>query len=829
MRNKLCVLCLSVALSAVADVAAADQLRTETVVFNMPEQPLEGALAQLAIAADIKLVYYTEVGAGLRAPAVIGKYTAAQALERILGATGLHAEYLDERTVAILGEKGADAASKRFPNGSGLGDARLQLARRDVSAAATPASGQDSKDSERAATSGGSPAEKLQEIVVTAQKRAQAIKDVPMSIVALSGEELDMKGINSTLDIALAVPGVAVQDRGGSSERTIFLRGLGNTRGSQTMVGIYLDELDVTSFPYYAPDLRVYDMERLEVLRGPQGTLYGSGAMGGVLRYITKKTNLTAFSGDAYARASFTEGGDPSETIGGSMNLPVVADRFGVRIAGFYENSGGWIDQPAASKSDINDQQLYSVRAKTLWRPTEAWEISAMAMVQKSDTGASNVGEDENGNFTQRFSRTTTPSGENDFGMYNLTATYSASKFQVLSSTGYVDVSSGFHETGYIAKLLGAPPGVPYDLLYEFSDVVARAFVQEMRVSSIQGGRLNWTAGATYRDAKLKTNSRLLFGLPGSVPVNIGGRAASSTESWAVFGEASVDLTRRLNLGAGLRYYSDRQENITTRQSGEFDQLSPRFFGKLTLTDDIGLYANVGKGFRSGGFNTALAIANGAPRDYESDLFWSYELGSKGMLFDKRMSFDVAAFYGDYQDAQDVGFVVINGLLVSLTGNLGQAVIKGVNWDLAVQLNDALSIGTGGEYLDGKYTKISAVSASQAVGDPLKFIPDYHANAWALYEFKWSVDTSGYLRLDYDRQGESEYRNRSQGPLYFSRSDTINMVNASLGWQRNNLSISLFARNLLDDRGYLDAESIELLAARSRPRTYGVNLHLAFD
>ncbi len=799
-------------------IAQADPPAAGEVAFKIEPQAMPEALNQFAHQSGYQLLFQSEVARDLLAPRIEGTLKPEAALKQLLANSGLSYRFINEHTITI---RVIDAAqSSRW---DALAAEQLRLAR---SADAQLAEGSAAKDPATPPREEESN-QTVQEVVVTAQKRAQALKDVPMSVVAISGAELERRGINSTVDIALSVPGVSVQDRGGANTRYIFLRGLGNQRGSQTMVGVYLDEQDVTGFPYYALDLRSFDLERLEVLRGPQGTLYGSGAMGGVLRYITKNVDLTSRSGDAYLRAAVTEDGDPSETLGGSVNLPLVTDALGVRVAGFYENDGGWMDQPALSKSNINDERLYSFRIKGLWTPTESMRISALVMSHRNDTGAPNVGEDSDGNYVQQFGRATTPSGENNYDIYNLTATYSADRFQVLSSSGYFDQENAFSEFSYVNQAL--PPTPPTPILAPNDRIVTRSFVQELRISSLNSKVFNWTFGGSYREAAQLNSGLFLVGVGSSV-VNLVDTVYATSKAVAVFGEGNVSLGERLTLGAGVRYYEDKQRNIPTGQSGTFDQVSPRVTATFSATRDINLYANIAKGFRSGGFNTPSAIARGASPDFQPDYVSSYELGGKGAL-GSRLSFDLAGFYSEYKDAQNTGIVTIGGVPVTVTGNLGDAVIKGIDWDLGLKITRDFSIGTGGEYLHGRYTRIdpNARNVSAAVGDRLTQVPDYHYNVWLKHDLhRWLGGERGFVQIDYNKQGPMFIGTQVAGAL-FGRSDIIDMLNASIGWERANWTVSLFGRNLLNDRGSIDAQTINSLSARSRPRTYGVNVRLSFD
>lgn len=669
----------------------------------------------------------------------------------------------------------------------------------------------------------------IQEIVVTAQKREQSLKDVPMSIAAFTGEVLEERRIEDFSDLAAAVPSLSIPERGGAGGRFVFLRGMGSIQGSTPLVGIYLDEASVTSFPGAALDLRTYDLERVEVLRGPQGTLYGVGSMGGTIRFITRDPELDRFGGVADASASFTEGGDPSHVVRGTINLPLIENELGLRIAASYDNSGGWMDQPQVSKSNINDDELLNVRAKLLWAPSDELEIRATTIVHRGDSGAPSTGEDSDGNYTQAFFLPTTPSGSHDYELYNLTASYDFSSVNLLSTTSYVDMDRIQHQVGYRVPI-GADANVANATLFHVlfdEDINAKMFTQELRLSSIHSDRLSWTIGTFYRDAEYAEAFDLYFGTPG-FPFPIPISTLQSTESWAVFGEISYFLTDDLEVGAGIRYFEDDQTAkdllAKTSDSVDFDAVSPRFFVTYSVNENMKVYANIGKGFRSGGLVGGVGV-----QAFEPDYVWSYDVGAKLTAFDGRLSADVSIFYSDYEDTQVDSVQFVNGNLSQFTANVGNAEIQGVDWELVLQATDNLSLGFGGEYIDTEFVEINALAASHAVGDPIDFIADYHYNLWTRYDFNWPDDfAEGYVRLDYSRQGESRYGNRTLCPCYESFSGTIDMFNAVIGWQRNAWSVELFAENIFNDRGYIDAESIEQISARARPRTVGLQVGVEF-
>ncbi|MBN7798787.1 TonB-dependent receptor domain-containing protein [Parahaliea mediterranea] len=765
--------------------------------FNIPSGSLSRALLAFSAQADVTLMAPDQLVDGKSVSALRGEMSSDQALEELLRGSGLQYRREPDGGLVIFA-----------PAARASGDARR--------APAAEASARSAALRQRIA---------IEEVVVTAQKREQSIRDVPISVAALGGTELQQRRITDFSDLSMAVPSLSIPERGGAGDRFIFLRGMGSIQGSTPLVGIYLDEASVTTFPGASLNLQTYDMARVEVLRGPQGTLYGVGSMGGTIKFITEEPRLDEVGGRFDASASTTQGGDPSYRLNGVVNMPLVRDEMALRVVGTYVNDGGWIDQPALDRDNIDDEELAEVRARLRWLATERLELNAMAIVHRGDSGAPSTGEDADGNYTQAYLDPTTPSGGHDYELYNLTLDYDLDSAHLLSTTSYVDAERRQREIGY-----RVPFGLDEASLFHAKfdeDSISQSFTQELRLSSAGAGPWNWLVGAFYRDAELdSTFEDFKFGPPGE-PFFFDVLTNVQTQSWAVFGETSYSFNDRLEIGVGLRYFEDRQEASDfvagTEDEATFDSVSPRLFVSYDLNDEIKIYASASEGFRSGGLAGGIGV-----RPFEPDTVWSYELGSKMALLQGRMNADVAVFYSDYKDTQVDSINLVGEDLRQFTSNAGDAEIQGIDWELSVLATANLSLGLGGEVIDTEFVEINAVSASHAVGDPLDFIPDYHVSLWGQYDtelFGWS---DSYIRVDYTQKGPSRYGNRTICSCYESYSGTINMLNAIVGLGAEDWSIKLFAKNILNDRGYVDAESIEQIAARARPRTIGVEIGMSF-
>src|SRR6185312_736862 len=306
---------------------------------------------------------------------VTGSYSADEALKSLLAATPLTYRALNDRAIIILRPEDlvrvpsannlsasaantpADARAQgsrenQDPAQSGERKSfwsRLRLAQTTSGAAQSTAALTPSSAS---SSPGGEPAPvQLEEVIVTAQKREERLIDVPIAISTFTGDELQKRGLVRLDDFAYAVPGLSIQNSG--FEHRIVLRGVSNFAGSNSsLIGMYLDEANATSTRSAQLDMSTLDLERVEVLRGPQGTLYGEGSLGGTIRFITRDPTLDRVTTSSDLEASFTQDGQPGQRVEAAISLPVITDQFGVRIAGLYDHGGGWIDQPAAGRKD---------------------------------------------------------------------------------------------------------------------------------------------------------------------------------------------------------------------------------------------------------------------------------------------------------------------------------------------------------------------------------------------------------------------------------------------------------------------------------------------
>ena len=801
---------LAVGMSVVFLLAGVvEKVQAKEYLLDISRQNVEAALNELAEQTQSLLLFSYDQVYPVSSNPVKGIYSVQEALRILLKDTGLKGS---------LTQSGVITVSANITNKSGE---RSMQTKKSLLAAVigffVGSSTQGVLTQENPADIDNRGKRVLEEIIVTAQKREQNILEVPISITALGSDEISARGIRDFKDLSLAVPGLAVSDSGGYVRR-IYIRGVGNITGSSALVGIYLDEVALSGSGSSSQfDVRTYDLERIEVLKGPQGTLYGQGSVGGTVRFITRNPEFESFNGRADATVSFTKDGAPSQQIQAVVNVPLVDDKLAFRVVGAFEHLGGWIDQPAMDLRDINDQNVTNVRAKMRWAPVDELNVVAMANVHRNDAGAPPIAEDDDGNFTHVLGRLNTSTTDDDYDIYNLTATYDLGNFDILS------VTSHLKKTSNVTNITIQAPGLAVMLPFNLEE--AEIFNQEVRVTSTWDNPLQFTVGAFYQDAKRRTRFELEFGaLDGSFLQDLGPVDRNRrSKSWAAFGEASYSLTDSLEIGGGIRYFEDERSffalTVPEEASVTFDALTPRGFIRFAPTENINLYASASNGFRSGGFNP------GGQGPYDPEDTWTYELGAKSDFAGGAMRAEVALFHTDASDFQTQGTPI--GGVVNLISNAGDVEIRGVEWALSFDATQNLTLSFNGNYVDTEYVEIRATNTDLLEGDPVEFIPEYQFDVSLEYDYEFA-HRPGYLRLDYIQQGRASRIGRSLG-FVESTSDIIDMLNVTTTLElSDSVDIGFFASNLLNDRGFLDPQSIQALAPRAQPRTYGVRLGVDF-
>jgi len=660
-------------------------------------------------------------------------------------------------------------------------------------------------------------------IVVTAQKRESLLSEVPMAIEAFSGVELEQRAIETVQDLAFSVPGMTTREDGPGSYM-IFLRGLTNMFGNGALVGLYLDEAPLSLNAVNQLDLRPIDLERVEVLKGPQGTLYGEGSVAGAVRYITHAPVLNEFEGNVGVDLFSVADGDMGQTYTGVMNVPLVEDRLALRVATQIEQDGGWIDQPEAGIEDGNGSDLYHTRVSLLWNASDRLQVEAMGVFHRAETqlGLGYEEPDRTVDVAVDRSRVLIPK-DLRYNLYNLEIAYDFDGAELIAATSYID-----YDHDYPFSYIGGPETL-YQGGLEGTDaryLNGEQLTQEVRLTSSGDGPFQWTFGGFYRDYEadlVAYYDTLYFG---SYFPDLFFEESGSSESYAVFADASYDLTARFTLGAGVRYFEEDQTYFdgAGTDSQSFDSVDPRVYVSYAATDTINLYANVSSGSRSGGFN-----AHGEP-GYDPESVMNYEVGAKGTVAGGALDFEVAAFYTEYDDMVRRGLVLVDSTLQQLSSNIGAVEIQGLEAGATWRATDALTFSGTLSLLDSEITEIRATDSVNIPGDPTDYTPEISYSLSGHYAFDWSETVPGYVRVDYSYRDAVPYVDRSSFPdeNLPQYSDELSLVNLRVGAEVGDFDLEAYVLNATDENKAIDPYTAWSNANRTRPRTIGVSLRYTY-
>ncbi|MGH8211043.1 MAG: TonB-dependent receptor [Steroidobacteraceae bacterium] len=675
----------------------------------------------------------------------------------------------------------------------------------------------------------------LAEVVVTAQRIEQRLQDVPLSITAVTSDDIKATDVTSLADLQDSVPGLSIS--GDPGQQFISIRGVSNSNG-EALVGEYVDEMAVTADKVELGgdstqlDVRLLDMERVEVLRGPQGTLYGQGSMGGTIRYITHSPDLNDYAASFEGEGGSITGGADSYKANGVVNLPLIPGALGVRLVAGDERDAGWIDSTVTGQSNINGIDFKTFRGKLLARPTDQLELSFLFLHQATDQNYQDSG------FDGKDSSAVPTFNHDRYDLYNGIVKYDLGPVNVMETAGYLNRTTDLQTdlTGellpVLTQILGLPPGfitrIPFG-----QPSTQRLFTDELRFSSQNQSDFGWTGGLYYRhsDANFDDQSSTA---PGMLPITLLKLAeARTSDSVAIYGEANYHLTSELNAIVGARYFRDREDanagsvefgaNTPVMGSATFHSFDPRFNLSYAFSPASMMYVNAAKGFRSGGFNVT-SNAPGVPVNFQPDELWTYELGTKQQLLDRKLEFDGAVYYTDWTNVQST--YVVPNTTVGVIQNTGKVTGWGTDLSVTAHLVEGLSlIGSYG----WNNLAYDTATADKNVGDPVDYAVRQSYSASLEYRRPVFGATVGFFRADYQRAGKAQFTERSANEILAYPAHDLTNLRAGLDF--GHFEASIVATNVFNDRTpiLLAAPILGLLEnTEQRPRTVGVNVKARF-
>jgi iron complex outermembrane recepter protein len=658
----------------------------------------------------------------------------------------------------------------------------------------------------------------LGEITVTARKRAESLQDVPFAISARTGEQLDQFGATNIEDVSRNVAGLSVQNLG-PGQSQVGLRGVsaGKTDrdlpGLKEQVGVYMDE-SVISLSLFTPDLDLYDLNRVEVLRGPQGTLFGSGSLAGTVRYISNQPDLSDGYGDFEVGLSTISDGGDGGVIRGMVNVP-LGDRAALRVVGYFNEVPGYIDAHGPDgvlDQNVNDGERQGGRVALRWELTDNIVVTPRVIYQDIDFNGYNRQDAFNilGNpFTTTEPRVNIGEREqyrqldehfdDDFFLGDLTMEFDFGPAVLTSISSYTD--RDILVTRDASQLTGS---ITFDIiagatsdqvristpLFDYTTV--EVFTQELRLSSDNESRFQWVLGGFFSDIERNYGQTLrapgydaLLGAPGptfGAPVDTPffSRIPYDLEQQALFAEGSFDITERFNATLGARYYDYTEDRVlyfgggfasqadNGPASADDDGVLPRVLFSYDVSDNVQLNAQASEGFRLGGINDPLNVPLCSPEDlitfggrdsFESESLWNYELGTKIGFAGGRGQFNIAAFHAEIDDLQ---MPVVAGTCSSrIVFNVPGAHSTGVELELTAAPTDRFDFGISASYTESEIdTSVTSTSggvttivAAIEEGNRLPSVPEFQLSANATYSWPMGERVDGFITGVYQHVG----------------------------------------------------------------------------
>jgi iron complex outermembrane receptor protein len=736
----------------------------------------------------------------------------------------------------------------------------------------------------------------LDEIIVTATKRSVLLQEVPASIVALSAQELLASGVKGLADVAALTPGVEFDRSAGGPLTNISIRGIDSTIGATT-TGIYINDTAIQSRVNAAsaigsPLPLVFDLQRVEVDRGPQGTLFGAGAEGGALRFITNEPGLDRLSGQATVEASSTRYGSASYEAGAAAGGPIIDNVVGFRASAWYRSDGGYIDRinpftGGTVEPNSNGLDSEAARIAVLIQPYGGLRITPSVYYQsryshdadiyypaQSDP---NAGEFRNGKLLAQPTRDhftlSTVKIEATGSVVDLTSitSYFDRRAQTLTdTTQIIGLVGGSVGLGGGAGGFGNPLGPAYPASYadagpQYNGLNQSFISEEFRLASADAhARLSWVAGLFYIDARQHEPSNVysndvtsINGLPQGTSV-LESDVTIVDHQYALFGQADLKLTDKLKLTGGVRVARTTFDSVAyaagifttgvppvATGSASETPVTPKFGISYQADRDNLYYFSAAKGYRVGGVNVPVPsyCTGSAPSTYNSDSLWSYELGAKNTLFNGHLQIDTSAFHIDWSNVQQP--VVLANCGYTYLTNTGQARSDGFDLAAIALVGAHTKFGLSVAYTNSRFTK-TVVSDGLVVvqsGDSIGLLPEvpspFNATVYAEYRLFFGNSTEGFFRAEdiFNNRNPGPFSTQIPGGVSYSptlvANPSINILNLRAGLTFDPYEVTLFANNVLNAHPalstYLDAPNSTLYYNTTlRPLTIGVNANVKF-
>jgi outer membrane receptor protein involved in Fe transport len=690
------------------------------------------------------------------------------------------------------------------------------------------------------------------EIVVTAQKKAEFLSKTPVPVSTIDARSLVEQNRTRLEDYYAEVPGLSVSS-GSRGEIFPSIRGLGTGSYSNPTVGFVIDGVPygASAISFSAPNIDPDDLSRIEVLRGPQGTLYGVSSLGGLINYVTVDPSTKAFGGRIEAGTSAIRNGSGlGYTFRGNLNLP-VSDTLALRVSAYTNRDAGYIDNPVRGEEGVNQANSYGGRATLLFTPSDTFSVRVSGSLQHLETDGNDLSFETPGfGYLKQDQLPGVGGFVRDVRQINATIKANLLGAELTSTTAYL--YGRMQSTQDLTSVYGPFSqmffGVPGTILTQNAPL--KKFTQEVRLSGSAGPTFNWLLGGFFTNEvgdqsqgfdSVNTTTFATAGRLGNVLYRY------KYKEFAAFADVTVHLTDRFQVQIGGRKSWDSQPAYVTATSGPIaglflgsdpsyaptakarsEPFTYLFTPQFTVSESMMVYARLASGFRAGGGNSPVAAALGGAASFGPDKTQNYEIGMKGSILDKLLSYDLSVYYIDWKDIQ---LLATNTLGQSYTANAGSAKSQGV--EVSLQLHPARGTTISGwfAYNDASLSKAIPANATifGAAGDRLPYNERYSGNASVRQAFALSDEFDGSLGGTVSYVGRrlgnfGATTTRQELPAY-AKID----LNASL--KHRSYTLNLYVNNLANSHG-LQGGGIDIFPSYAfiyvRPRTVGMSLSKQF-
>jgi len=813
---------------------------TAPLVLHIDSQPMDAALQEFGRQSHLQVVYPTEVvDVALVAPALTGEYQSpGAALDKLLKGSGLQYRFVNPETVAIRpaqpAERGGSKASFSPTSSSGQafdadrGDGSMRLAQAESAATASYGPPAEQRD-----------ASGLEEVVVTAQKRSERLQDVPVPVSVIDAQHLTENSQVLLRDYYSSVPGLDVTPNSSAGAQTITIRGIQTGFGAADTVAVLIDDVptgDSFGASERAIDLDPSDLDHIEVLRGPQGTLYGASSMGGLIKFVSKDPTTDKFSGRLEGGTSTVHNGpEPGFSLRGSMNIP-VSDTLALRVSGYDRQDPGFIDELPLHLAGVNRQDVLGGRLTALWRPAEGWSLKVAYLYQRTVMNGSDDAEIGAGlgDLQQNYYRIPgfVGAGHRTSELLSAVLRGRVAGVDITSITGYgydyyrdtEDLTAFTTWSNYAQTTFGLP-GAGYDGFR-----ATHYASEELRFSGELWSKFDWIVGGLY------TRARSLNG-DEERAVSLDGQIDATSESddytpyqyreWAGFADLTYHVTDRFSVQVGGRVSSIHTEEPGLKWYGPWvpffegvqsnyyvgppgassaTPLTYLFTPSYKLTPNLMVYARLASGYRVGQPNSFTGVYLGnynAPPFAKPDTTENYELGIKGDFLDRVLSVDASLYYIDWKSLQLTAFSSTGSF--AYTTNGGNAKSEGVEFSLTARPVLGLTLSGWVDYDNAVLTTPFPASAT-AYGRPgyrLPFSAKWSGNVSAQDDFALPGHLTGFVGGQFSIVGErvSYFQATPQRTTYPAYTKT----DLRVGVKNDEWTLNVYVNNAADVRGVVNS------------------------